>query len=325
MKSILGIGNALVDTLISIESDEFLLRHHLLKGGMSLVDDHRIRQLLRGHREIPVKSVGGSAANTIHALGILGNRVSFIGKVGSDDWGDFFESDLKTRGITTHLSRGKLPTGKALVLISRDSERTFATFLGSCGEQCAGDLREEFFIGPDLLYLEGYLIPNRELVQKAAWMARKQQMTIALDLSSYNVVEENREFLRSFIDENVDILLANEDETRAFFGVFDPLENLSGFARYCRIAILKMGAEGAYLQSGKEVHKIDPVKSRRRDTTGAGDLFAAGFLHGWSRGYDLSRCGKLGALLGGRVIEVVGAKMDDRRWKRVKKNLSTIR
>src|SRR3989339_26298 len=186
MKRILGIGNALVDVMTRIDNDKVLNDFELPKGSMQMVDHEKSARVKSGTGKF-IKSLasGGSAANTIHGLAMLGVETGFIGSIGKDDTGDFFENDMKSAGVNTLLIRRDTVTGTAVALISPDSERTFATHLGAATELEASDLDEALFKGYDILYLEGYLIFNKPLVETACRMAKENNMKVALDLASY--------------------------------------------------------------------------------------------------------------------------------------------
>lgn len=324
MKRILGIGNALVDVLTLINDDQILERFSLPKGSMTLVDGDMSRLIKAEIRDLKSTLLsGGSAANTIHGLAMLGIETGFIGSVGKDETGDFFERDMKDAGVITLLLRRDSPTGTAVALISRDSERTFGTHLGAAVELDAGDLSTEMFEGYDILYLEGYLIYNLDLVETACRMAKEAGMTIALDLASYNVVEANPDAFRKIIESYTDILFANAEEAKAYTGL-EPEEALDYFSGVVKTAVVKIGAEGSWLKNGEERLKVAALPVGCRDTTGAGDLYASGFLYGYAHGDDLEKCGIIGSLLAGRVIEIVGARLDERIFSEVKKQLEVL-
>jgi len=317
MKRILGIGNALVDVMTLIDNDSILNKFLLPKGSMQLVDGeisaHIKSETTNFKRNL---ASGGSAANTIHGLAMLGVNTGFIGSVGKDDTGDFFENDMKKAGVKTFLSRRNLITGTAVALISPDSERTFATHLGAAVELESGDLNPEYFKNYDILYLEGYLVINKALVERACEIARINNMKIALDLSSYNVVEAKLADFKEIIEKYVDILFANEDEAKSFTG-FAPSEALNSLSMLCDIAIIKVGGDGSIIKRGEEISKIGTIPVQCIDTTGAGDLYASGFLYGYANGLSLDKCGLFGSVLAGHVIEIVGARMDEHRWKKI--------
>ena len=324
MGRILGIGNALVDVITIINDDQTLERFALPKGSMQLVDREKSEMIKSETKTFKQRlASGGSAANTIHGLAMIGEKTGFIGSIGKDQLGDFFEKDMKAAGINTLLSRRDTITGTAVALISPNSERTFATHLGAAVELEAGDLNPEDFNGYNILYMEGYLIINKTLVETACRIARERNIKIALDLSSYNVVEANRENFKEIVQKYVDIVFANEEEARAFTGM-DPEDALNRISKFCEIAVIKVGSEGSMVKRGDEIIKIDPSKVNLKDTTGAGDLYASGFLYGYSNRLDLGKCGQIGALMAGKVIEIIGARMEESGFKEIKTDIMQI-
>jgi sugar/nucleoside kinase (ribokinase family) len=318
MKEILGIGNALVDVMTMINDDNILEKFSLPKGSMQLVDNIKSGMIksetVNFNRSF---ASGGSVANTIHGLAMLGIKSGFIGSIGKDELGDFFENDMKKVGIRTMLSRRNSVTGTAVALISPDSERTFATHLGAAVEMEAADLNPEKFAGYDILYLEGYLIINKLLVDRACSIAKELKMKIALDLSSYNVVEFNLAAFREIVEKYVDIVFANEEEARSFTGM-EPEAALDIISKVCEVAVIKVGKEGSWIRRGAEIFKIGTNQVNLIDTTGAGDLYASGFLYGYANGLNLQKCGLIGSLLAGNVIEIIGARMDEPRFAEIK-------
>ncbi len=316
------MGNALVDILVRLESDQTLKQFALPKGSMQLVDGERSRKILAGiaHLNTAIAS-GGSAANTIHGLAKLGIDTGFIGTIGRDRWGDLFRNDMESHHIEPILFTSQSETGRAISLISLDSERTFATYLGAAVELAPDRITEELFQGFTMFYMEGYLVQNHDLVRKAFQLAKQEKLHIALDMASYNVVEENLDFLKEMAQEYVDIIFANEEEARSFTGK-PPEEALIDMAGMCEIAVVKTGRTGSFIKRGSEVHKVGIVEVDSMDTTGAGDLYASGFLYGLVNGFSLERCGEIGALLAGKVIEVIGARMEDAQWEIIRNQLS---
>ena len=324
MKKTLGIGNALVDVMTILDDDGILEKFSLPKGSMQLVDEAKSKlvksETLNFRRSL---ASGGSAANTIHGMAMLGSETAFIGSVGKDELGDFFENDMKNAGIKTILSHRDSPTGTAVALISPDYERTFATHLGAAVELGEEDLNPKDFAGYNILYLEGYLIYNKPLIDAACRFARNENMKIALDLASYNVVESSLADFKEIIEKYVDILFANEDEARAYTGM-DPEGALDIISKTCGVAVVKVGSEGSWIKSGLEVIKIGTSEVNVKDTTGAGDLYASGFLYGYSIGKNLEVCGQYGSLIAGKVIEILGARMDISKWQEIKDLISEI-
>lgn len=322
MDKVLGIGNALVDIMTKLKDDQLLKDYELPRGSMQLVGEDFVRKVTVATEDLEKhQSSGGSAANTIHGLAHLGAHTGFIGKVGKDELGDLFSKDLEDNGIEPKLFRSETESGRAIALISPDSERTFATFLGAAVELSPEELNESLFNGYKYLHIEGYLIQNHELLKRAFELASKKGMKVSLDLASFNVVEDNLDFLKSFVKDYVDILFANEEEATAFTGK-DPEAALDELAELCEIAVVKVGKDGSFVKRGNEKVKIDPIKANPVDTTGAGDAYAAGFLYGLINGYSLDKCGYMGAVLAGKVIEVIGAKMDEAKWKEIEAMLA---
>lgn len=324
MKNILGIGNALVDVMTQINNDNLLEEFSLPKGSMTLVDENKSLEVKSGTKKFPRSlASGGSAANTINGLSMLKNKAGYIGSIGKDETGDFFENDMKKAGVETCLFRRNTITGTAVALISPDSERTFATHLGAAVELGAEDLKQEFFLPYNILYLEGYLINDKSLVEKACLLAKENNMEIAIDLASYNVVNYKIDDFREIIDKYVDIIFANEDEARSYTGM-EPQQALDKLAETCKIAVVKIGKNGSLVRRRDEFVRIDPLPVTCIDTTGAGDLYAAGFLYGYARALPLHICGAIGSLLAGKVIGIIGARIPENQWPSIRREINTM-
>ena len=324
MKKILGIGSALVDILTQIPNEQILKELNLPKGSMTYVDAQtsvKIGEKL-AHLGNQMAS-GGSAANTMSGLAKLGIEAGFLSKIGKDEVGQFFEKQMNDSHVKPLMLKSDTPSGRVQALVSADGERTFATCLGAAAEMCADDIRPKLFEGWDIFYVEGYLVANPTMLRKAIETAKSLGMTIAIDLASYNVVEESRDFLLELINNYVDIVFANEQEAFALTGM-DPESALHYIAERCDIAVVKIGAKGAYIQRGSEIVTIPPMKAEVVDTTGAGDMWAAGFLAGLVKGENLQKCGMMGAVVAKNIIEVVGAKMDNARWDNIHKAISEL-
>jgi len=314
MTRILGLGNALIDLITEIPGDESLTALGLPKGSMTLVDAGRAAAItvLTEKYPLTLKS-GGSAANTIFGLARLGIHSGFIGKTGRDALGDHYEKELVVSGILTRLIKSQTPTGRAVALISPDSERTFAVYLGAAMELSADDLQGSHFAGFDHLHIEGYLVQNHALMVRALELATQYGLTISLDLASYNVVTENHAFLMEIILKYVDMVFANEEEARSLTGL-EPEPAIEAISLLCNTAIVKTGKEGSLIRRDGNTLHISATEARPIDTTGAGDIYAAGFLYGLSKGHDLRICGNIASLLAGRVIEIKGARLADEDW-----------
>ena len=325
MKKVIGIGNALVDILVQIPEDQLLEQFKLPKGSMQLVDHIMSGKILAGTSKLEQSlASGGSAANTIHGLAHLQVPAAYIGKVGDDDFGKFFRDDLSNNNVNPLLKLGKAESGRAIALVSPDSERTFATYLGAAIELHAGDLKSEMFKTYDYLHIEGYLVQNHDLIREALRLAKVNKLQVSLDTASYNVVEANREFLLEMIEKYVNILFANEEEAKALTG-YSPEKALDSLSQISDITIVKTGAKGSLIKRGTEIYKVGVIDVKPIDTTGAGDLYASGFIYGLIKGFSLDKCGEIGSILAGNVIEVIGAKMDDDRWKKIEKQIISIK
>jgi sugar/nucleoside kinase (ribokinase family) len=324
MKRILGIGNALVDIMTRIDDEKILDRFSLPKGGMQLVDREKSEALSAGTSGFTRSyTSGGSAANTMHGLGMLGLKPGYIGSVGHDETGNIFEREMQEAGVKTILLRRDDITGTTITLVTPDSERTFATHLGAATGLTAAKIKPSFLEGFDILFIEGYQVINMALVDKLCRLARKRDMEIAIDLASYNVVESNLESFRNIIDNYIDIVLANEEEARALTGL-DPEDALEYLAGKCDIAIVKTGSKGSLVRKGNDIARIEAFPAKCIDTTGAGDLYASGFLYGYASGIDIGRCGHLGSLLAGAVIETTGARIAPGKWPAIKRAAGEI-
>ncbi len=316
------MGNALVDILVKLNSDNIISELGFPRGSMQLVDKKRSDAVLEKVSNFNIRqSSGGSAANTIHGLAKLGITTGFIGKIGHDALGRFFESDLKASDIKSHMHQSTTETGRAVALVSPDGERTFATYLGAAVELSSQDLKPSDFQGYDILHIEGYLVQNHDLMLRAVELAKENNLKISLDLASFNVVESNLEFLKGLVHNYVDILFANEEEAKSFTGK-QPMEALKEMSENCSVAVVKIGKEGSLVRANNEITKVGVIDAKPIDTTGAGDLYAAGFLYGLSGQKSSAECGWYGAILSGNVIEFIGAKICDSKWEKIRKQIN---
>lgn len=325
MKRIIGIGNALVDALTTLQDDGLLSMFGLPKGGMTLIGDEEQQRIQEQFASLDVqRATGGSAGNTMLALANLSMNPGFIGTVGNDSIGDFFADNCTSCGITPYLIRLPQQSGIAYTFISPDGERTFATYLGAAAMMQADDLTEEAFHGYDYLYVEGYLVQNHELILRAAELAKAAGLKVCLDLASYNIVAADRDFFVHLVSNYVDIVFANEEEARAFTET-EPERALELLHERCEVAVVKLGAKGsAVMRCGeKTVVEAMPV-DRVVDTTAAGDFYAAGVMYGLMHDCSLRQCAEIGSLLAGHVIQVVGTKFDAARWSEIREEVCRI-
>ena len=318
MIRLLGMGNALTDVHLNMDTDSLLEELCLPKGSMQLIDEYQFKiiaeRTLAFNKSI---SCGGSAANTVTGASKLGVPCSFFGKIGLDEIGRFYRKDMESYGVKTTLLVDEVHSGQALAFVSQDGERTFATYLGAAANIDFKELDLSLFENQDLLYLEGYLIFNQQFVLTALRMAQKMGIRIAIDLASYNVVEANKAFVLDILEKYVDIVFANEEEAKALTGA-DPEQALDFLANLCETAVVKVGAKGAYAKTGDLRVFVPAIEAKRVDTTGAGDLFAAGFIYGLHQGFHLKECTRCGSIAAGKVIEVLGPKMSPETWVEIK-------
>lgn len=308
--SILGMGNALTDILVFPPDNSLIDKFSLEKGGMQHVDLQTAQKIWRELEVYPKRLVpGGCSANTVSVTAALGMRSGFIGKVGRDEIGDIFEKGLLDAGVAANILRGEAPSGRATVFVnSANGERTFATYLGAAKEFEPQELQETFFEGYRYFIIEGYLAQNYELLRKAVEIAKGRGMIICLDLASYNVVGRNSAFLMDVVRDYVDILFANELEAKIFTGE-EPLKAVEILADLCSEAVVKLGANGSLVRGEGVTHKIEPYPAKVVDTTGAGDVYAAGFLYAHSMGRSLQACGEAGSFVASMVVAEVGPKI----------------
>ncbi len=305
-----GIGNAIVD-VIAQSDDAFLKDQGIAKGGMTLIDADRATDLYAAMgpgREVS----GGSAANTIVGIASLGGKTAYIGKVQEDELGKIFAHDIRAAGVaydTAPLQEGP-PSARCLILVTPDAQRSMNTFLGASSLISPTDVDASVVAASQVTYLEGYLFdqpPAKEAFFKAASLAHASDRLVGLTLSDSFCVERHRDDFRQLVAEEVDILFANEAEIMSLYQVETFDEALQAVRKDCGVAALTRSEHGSVVTQGDEVHVVaaDPV-DKVVDTTGAGDLYAAGFLFGYTHGKTLAECGRLGSLAAGEIISHYG-------------------
>jgi len=309
---VVGIGNALVDVL-SHEAEGFLGAHGLTKGSMELIDAERAVALYDAMGP-GTEISGGSAANTMVGIASLGGRAAFVGRVRDDQLGEVFGHDISAAGVEfpPPPATDGPPTGRCLIVVTPDAERTLNTYLGAASNVAPADVAPATVAAAQVTYLEGYLFDQpvaKEAFRHAASLAHDAGRRVALTLSDGFCVDRHRDDFLALVDSEVDVLFANEDEICSLYSVDDFDTALQHVLHHCEVAVLTRSAKGAVIVSGEEVHIVDahPVESVV-DTTGAGDQYAAGFLFGFTHGYDLGTCGRLGALAASEVISHLGAR-----------------
>jgi sugar/nucleoside kinase (ribokinase family) len=318
---IAGIGSALVD-ILSHEEDEFVNKTGAAKGGMTLVDKNYIERALEMSAGSVAVVPGGSACNTVVGVGKLGGAARFVGKCGNGYMGKLIENDLRQQNVEPVLFQSESPTGRVLSIITPDAQRTMFTYLGASAEIRPEEISVKSFEDAAVVHVEGYLLFNPDLIRASLTAAKEAGAKISLDLASFTVVEESKALLGELIEDFVDILIANEDEAAAFTGYSDEQLALESLSKTAAIAVLKVGPRGSYISHAGHNITIESMgDGNALDTTGAGDLWAAGFLYGLVNGYPLEKCGQLGSACGYEVCQVIGTKIPDEGWKRIKKLL----
>ena len=309
---VVGLGNAIVD-IIGRCDDAFLSRHDLPKGNMSLVDAEAIARLYDDMGP-SIEISGGSAANTLVGVASLGGDAAFIGKVADDQFGEIFGHDIRAAGVafTTPPARDHEPTSRSLILVTPDGERTMNTFLGVSPHLDHGEVDADVVAASRIVYLEGYLFDRddaKSAFRQAAEIARAAGRKVALTLSDSFCVERHRAEFLDLIKGKIDILFANEAEITALYetGSFDEAVQRTstdtGFA-----ALTRSGKGSLLISDGQTVEIAAEPVAKVVDTTGAGDLYAAGVLYGLSRGLDLATCGRLGSIAAAEIISHIGAR-----------------
>lgn len=316
---ILGIGTPVVDQVILV-SEEFIAKIPGMKGGALPVDYNTLVNLIENTGKTPSIVIGGSTTNTIKGLASLGRTCAFFGKIGEDEAGKQFRKELEHLGIIPHLLSGSLPTAQVACLISPDNERTMRSFLGAGTEMSPEDLTPELFRGVRLVHIEGYILDYGDLTQRAMELAKKAGAKISFDLSSFEIALKHKRSILELMSKYVDIVFANEDETKALTG-FDPDRGCDFLRSICDVAVVKMGKQGS-LAAQKEIKIYQPsFDVHTIDTTGAGDLFASGFLHGFLDKKSLEECSRYGALVASEVVKIMGAHIPFPTWQSIHKRL----
>jgi sugar/nucleoside kinase (ribokinase family) len=311
---VVGIGNALVDVL-DHKPHEFIDLHDLAKGTMSLIDEDRAHQLYRAMAPA-LEMSGGSAANTMVGIASLGGSAAYIGRVRDDQLGKSFAEDLRASGVEFSVppATDGPATGRCMIVVTPDAQRTMSTYLGASTDLGPGDVEPDLIARAKLVYLEGYLWDRpsaKDAFRKAAGLAHESGCRVALTLSDPFCVDRHRESFVELIDGAVDVLFANEEEVVSLFQV-DGFEEAVGQVRgRVAVAALTRGAKGSVVIAGDQTRTIEPFPVSVRDTTGAGDLYAAGFLHGLAQGWELDRCGRLGSAAASHIISRTGARPDN--------------
>lgn len=317
---ILGVGSPMMDLLAQVP-DSFLDGISGAKGGMEWVSPGEMNEIIARLPEAPHRAPGGSAANTVCALARLGLPVALLGKMGLDAEADAYKEAFIELGGSAECFKytDERVTGRCLSLITPDGERTMRTDLGAAMMIGIEDVTPADFKGCRHVHVEGYGLYNPDFVSHVLKTAKSCGCTVSLDLGSFEVVRGVRTLLPALLRDYVDVVFANEEEARAFCDEDDPERALDALAACCEAAAVKLGAKGAWIQSGADRVRVDAVPvAKVVDTTGAGDCWAAGVLFGRLNGLALEESGRLASLIGAETVSCLGASPNEEAWRRIR-------
>ena len=307
---ILGIGNAIIDVICKVDED-FLKKNNLVKGTMKLTFDENEFQNLLSSLKIEKTISGGSVANSIVGLSQLGNNVGFIGKISDDDFGKEYEIGLKKENVDYFYTKKKekIPTGTCLILITPDSERTMFTFLGIAGKINDGDISTQTIQKSEMIFLEGYLWDEGE-PRKAFDKAIKNAKKVAMTLSDQFCVDRHKVNFLELVKNKIDITFANENEIMSLIDAKNFSEVISFGKEIKKLLVITRGENGAFSIYNNEINEVAAKKNLQiKDLTGAGDLFAAGYLHGFINNFDQKNCLEKGTEMSSKIIQQIGARL----------------
>ena len=310
---VFGVGNAIVD--IQLKTDEgFLNRINVPKGMMTLVDAERQVEILAALAgQATHRASGGSACNTIAGVADFGGTAAYAGKTATDDLGRFYVEDLRKFGISVPVPPGTGTTGTSVILITSDAQRTMLTHLGISATLSPADIPEQEIARAKYLYVEGYLFPGdstRAAALRAIEIAKQHGVKVALTISDPFVVNLQRDLFWQLIEGPVDLLFANLEEARALTGHHDPIEAARAIHKHATNVALTLGADGSILMHGEQVYPIEGVRVTAVDTTGAGDMYAAGLLYGLTHGMTWKQAGHLASHAAARVVSQMGPRLE---------------
>lgn len=322
--NVIGLGNALVDVLLMINDDKTLEEIGIEKGAMDMINREQMIAIRSAQEHLKKNQApGGSVCNTMRAMACLGANAGFIGKIGDDSVGAYYENAVREAGVSPYFIKTTGVSGSCTVLISLDGERTMGTFLGPAATITPEEITEEVLSQYDCIYIEGYLIVNEALVRNTMQKAKKLGLRVALDLSNFHIVNAFKGLLEDIIPKYVDILFSNESEAEAFTGL-KACEAVKVLSETVDVSVVTLGKEGAIIGSKGQFYKVDAEGGKPVDTTGAGDNFAAGFLYGQSVGATLIQSARIGSMMAGYVIDVVGPQIPYSQWEQIKLKVKAI-
>jgi sugar/nucleoside kinase (ribokinase family) len=309
---IFGLGHPLID-IIAFINDDFLKKHNLTKGIFHAADNEKIKQILHELDDYVV-TAGDSTANTLSAITNFGGKAIYYGCIGNDEHGKMFSNSLEKNNIEINLVKSEYSTGVALCLVTKDKQRTFLVHLGAALKLNISDINEKDIINSKIIHLTGYQIDdiNMRIVTKYIIdLAKKHNKLISFDMADPGVIMRNYDFMIEFLNE-VDIIFANELEAKTFTSKDDPLESLNILSAYCDISIVKIGKEGSFISHNGAIISIDGFEAETIDTTGAGDIYAAGILYGLTNNIDIEIAGNLASYAAAKIVEQKGARFNEK-------------
>lgn len=313
---VLGIGSACIDLLVPV-SEEFLKQVPGEKGGAQSIEFEALNDIIYKSKQEPYIATGGSSANTIKGLANLNVKCSFLSTIGEDKLGNHYSQYMQNIGVVPLFYRSHLPTARVLCLVTPDGQRTMRFFAGSNAEMKEHILHPDYLKKVKLVHIDSYCLRNGNLVKRAMELAKMQGAKISLDLSSFEIVRQYKETIKELLRDYVDIVFANEDETKEFTGL-PPHEGCIELQKICPIVVVLMGKKGCLAGQHGKMIASPAYPAQVIDTTGSGDLFASGFLYGLLQGHSLEDCAQLGNRLGGAITEVIGADLPQETWQTIK-------
>ncbi len=316
---IIGVGGPLLDQLIQV-SEDYLATIPGKKGGMEPVSFEQLEAIVAGSGSESIFVPGGCARNTLHGLTRFGEKCALMGMVGNDQRGLLYRKLLEEQGIESLLIESDTPTAIVLSLVTPDGERTMRTFQGATVEIRGHHLDPDHFRGAKLVYLDGYTLFNEDLTETAMQLAKEAGAKVAFDLASFEIAERFNTHIFHLLEQYVDIIFCNEEEARTLFRQ-EGEEACLSLAKLCSVGVVLMGSKGCWVAQKKEKWHCPAYPVEPLDTTGAGDLFASGFLHGYMRHYPLDICAHYGAIAGRAVVQVMGPVIPHEHWEEIYEKL----
>ncbi|MDA8596840.1 adenosine kinase [Candidatus Pacebacteria bacterium] len=309
---VVGVGNALMDILVTVD-EEFLVGHGLTKGEMHLVSESEAAEYLQEISSLDTRELpGGAAANTVRGIAKLGGSAAYFGSVGADAYGDMYRATMQKEGIQTAVAATDQLTGNAITYITPDHERTFTVHLGAASDLAVDMIDESTIAKAKVVHLEAFQFEGgtKAVLEHVIKLAKRYDTLVSLDLNDGSLVRRNLDLFKTIVYDDVDIVFLNEAESSAFAGGGDPDIMFTDLRAHTTFAILKQGSQGSFVGDRQTVHTIAPVPTNVVDTTGAGDLYAAGFLHGITHGFDILAAGSMGSRIASEVIKGVGVDLE---------------